>query len=851
MMNIPEQLKPLSKKGDKFVKDSALAFASIARGSGKQKSNDETCWNYFNGKIDKDKFKYLTHIGDYILPARFKRVSIQRPPINLLISQQSRRPFVFSVVVMDEQSIAEKFNNRYQAMIKKVEEKILEQKMIFEVEYKRVEQQEAEIRQRLEQEPQSEEEAQQMQALRAQLPEIETALNNLKTEFERRITIGKEDIRKIRDYLTYEYREMKEHLAQKSTEKIRNKYNVKDQSVSYFTDKIVTGKGAYYVDYIEGDKDIIYESVDSMQVYYPSIPGVKYIQDGPWVVLEDYISFSMVLDQYGGSKALDDDVIKELEYFKDYSAGDEIGATGANVYTGARTHSNGINRKRIWWKSPRKVYVKKSPNKHKEGEVFRHLIDDDSIDTAKVKPEKGEKLDTYYIYDLFYATVIDDKHVVEGGRVPNPLRMKDSYSRIQLPVIGRSYSSYSEEPYSLIWNTKDIQDLYDVVNYHRELYIAASGVKGQVIDIAQKPSKMSLQEHRYHKKTGNLYIETIDKAGRKISSPYNQWKDYDDTLSPNIQYLEGILQSLDETCKETMGVSRPRMGQVVPTDQVGTSEMATNQSALITEILYYESDQIEAMALRRALNLMAKNVWKDETIMQTTKPDMTTEIVRIPANFLNESDYDIVVLNNTQQEADMQEIKQLALRHHDKNLIPFRNIIDMYNKESLVELQRSVKRWSEEAEELAQMRAENAQQAEAQAQQSLKQMENEFEAMIERDKREIEQLKMQIDQAKIENEKQNNMLQGMLKEKEIDTRKEIELLKILSNRDVEMNHLDEQTRSNQANEKLKLLQLKLQELQLQINAALGVEDDKIQKQQIASKEKIEDKKMRDKNRIKN
>jgi hypothetical protein len=754
-------------------------------------------------------------------------------------------------VVMDEQSIAEKFNNRYRAMIKKVEERLMQQKMMFEVDYKRLEQQEAQIQQQLQKEPESQEEAQQLEQIRAQLPEIETALQNLKDEFERRIILSKEDINKIRDYLTYEYKEMKEHLAQKSATKIRNKYNVKDHSVSFFTDKIVTGKGSYYVDFIEGEKDIIYESIDSMQVYYPSIPGVKYIQDGPWVVLEDYISYTMMIDQYGGSKELNDDIMKELEYFKDYSAGEEVGTSGANVYTGARTHSNGINRKRIWWKSPRKVYIKKSPNKHKEGEVFRHLIDDDAIETAKVKPEKGEKLDTYYIYDLFYATVIDDKYVVEGGRVPNPLRMKDSYSRVQLPVIGRSYSSYSEEPYSLVWNTKDIQDLYDVVNYHRELYIAASGVKGQVIDIAQKPSKMSLQEHRYHKKTGNLYIETIDKAGRKVNSPYNQWKDYDDTLSPNIQYLEAILQSLEESCKETMGVSRPRMGQVVSTDQVGTSEMATNQSALITEILYYESDQIEAMALRRALNLMAKNVWKNETIMQTTNPDMTTEIIRIPANFLNESDYDIVVLNNTKQEADMQEIKQLALRHHDKNLIPFKNIIDMYNKDSLVELQRSVKRWSEEAEDLAQMRAENAQQAEAQAAQALKQMEQEFEAMIERDKNEIEQLKVQIDQAKIENEKQNNMLQGMLKEKDIEARREIEYLKILSNRDVEMNYLGEQSRNNQSNEQLKLLQLKLQELQMGINAALGVEDNKLQKQQISSKEKIEEKKTRDKNKIKN
>jgi hypothetical protein len=47
-MNIPQQLLPLSKKGEDFIKKSALAFASIARGTGQSKRNDEIAWDYYN-----------------------------------------------------------------------------------------------------------------------------------------------------------------------------------------------------------------------------------------------------------------------------------------------------------------------------------------------------------------------------------------------------------------------------------------------------------------------------------------------------------------------------------------------------------------------------------------------------------------------------------------------------------------------------------------------------------------------------------------------------------------------------------------------------------------------------------
>jgi hypothetical protein len=284
---------------------------------------------------------------------------------------------------------------------------------------------------------------------------------------------------------------------------------------------------------------------------------------------------------------------------------------------------------------------------------------------------------------------------------------------------------------------------------------------------------------------------------------------------------------------------------------VGTSELSRDQSALITEIIFFEADQIEAMALRRAVNLLAKHQWKDESMLQFTNPDLSTEVVKIPANLLNKGYYDVHVLNNTNEERNMEEIKMLAHRQHEKGMIPFKNIVQMYNKSSVVELQKAVIRWSEEAEKIQQMNMQNQVQAEQEAIKLKAQVENEMKMLVEKDKNELERMRIEIQQAQLELERNNNQITAMLKEKEIETNKEVELLKILSNREVETKYLGEQMRNNQAQEQLQLLQLKLSQMQMRIDAELGQEQVDIKDKEVKTKEKIEKTKMRDKNAIRN
>ena len=50
---------------------------------------------------------------------------------------------------------------------------------------------------------------------------------------------------------------------------------------------------------------------------------------------------------------------------------------------------------------------------------------------------------------------------------------------------------------------------------------------------------------------------------------------------------------------EIVGVPRQRQGQLVKGDLVGNTEIALEQSFLVTEIIYDEHDEIEAKALKK------------------------------------------------------------------------------------------------------------------------------------------------------------------------------------------------------------------------------------------------------------
>lgn len=776
------------------------------------RKREELCWSYFNSNFDNSKFEYLTEIKNpktgeiFSLPAKIRNISIQRAPINHLISQATRRPIVFGVHVKDNESKEQKQIEKFYDMLRKIETELKTQSLEKKTVILQMQQQLQQLSQMAQMEPKNEQEAQQLEQIRQQLPMAELQINTVMEEIQKSIKLNDDRIEELGEYYTYSYQELKEKLAHKSMKVLITQYNIRYQRKIGITDRFVTGKEYRFIDYVPHAKKVDYKTINSMNVYYPVIPGIEWVQDGPWVALKDYISLNQAMEMY----KMTPDIIAKLAPYDDNNSTEYA---QSDMYSGSVDTAMGIERVRIFWKVPRKIIKVTKENPHSSTLDFTQFYLDEVSDKDK---KNAKDIAERYKMDMYEGVILAGQFTVGMRKKEEALTDKDDYMKLPLPVVGKTYSNIAEQPYSLVWATKDIQDLYLIINYHKELLIAISGVKGQIIDVAQKPEGMSLEEHRYHVKTGTMYIETVRKTGR-VNSSYNQWKDYDNTLPQSVQTLDNMLMFLKQTALEIIGVPQQRLGHIVETDQVGTSQQAKEQSMLTTEILYYEHDEVDAKAMEQMLNYYTTYIAKDGAILDL-KTSEGIEFVNIPKNLLNTSRYSFILENSFEQEQNKNDLKQMAFRQAEKGALPFDKMLDIYAMDSLTELQKSFKIWSKKAQELAAMSAQNEVEAKKQADMELKKFTQEHELQLKQMELKLQEFDLQIRQKKVEYDNQNAQQKLQIDNRKIDVDASTTAQKTLSERDIEMQYLAEQNRGAVKNEQLNAVQLQLQQLQITLNA---------------------------------
>ena len=838
-----------AEKNKEWMHEQALNIYRQTIGSQLERNREMKCWRYYHGYMNPSDWEYLTDIKSkdgqesFALPAKIRNISIQRSPIDLLVSQASRRPFILSTYISDKKGKEQKQKTMFMDMLDNVKKGLLNERMQYQNIIMQMQSQMQQIQQILQQEPQTPEEAQQIEQLKAVLPQLQANIDMTQSELNKKITLNEESMNKIEEYYTYDYKDIKEMIAQKGIKKLIAEHNIRTQRVLGITDRFVTGKEYRFVDYNPESNRTEYSYVNAMNVCYPRIAGIDWVEDGPWCTIKDIISYNDVVDIYGDSKDITDDMLKEIEGIVARSTDNTTDSSFYDgLYAGTDDTSNGVERVRVYWKVPKVISISKKENKNNPDIDFTHFSEG-SMDAEQKKKYKSVK--QKYMNDVFEATIIAGKFVVNARRKDEATIDRDNYMKRKLPLVGPTFSNVANQPYSLIWATKDLQDLYVLLHYHRELIVAVSGVKGQIIDVSQKPDDMSLEEHRAHVKTGNLYIQTVKKTGR-VNSPYNQWKDYDNTLPLSIQYIDNMLEAIRNTALEIIGVPRQRLGQIVATDQVGTSEMAKEQSMLITEILFWKHDEVELRAMTQLINYYCKYIWAEGDILDVKGPE-GMEYVNIPKGMLSDNDYTVIYQNSAEEEMAKSELKQMAFRQSEKGQLPFERLLDIYDMESLVQLKKSFRYWTKKSQELAEKAQQGQIDAQMEAQKELKRFDQEFQMMMQQGEQKLKEYDLQLKKAKQEFDAQVANDKLALENRKLNTDAAIKMEQINSEREVEMTYLQEQNRSAIKNEALQEVQLQLQAIQMNLNALLEdnnirvkMKDIDVKAKQARAKEKIKD-----------
>lgn len=693
----PLQRLPMSKKTQDWKEACVDYIAGHSQGSSRDGNNRsrkeemQTYYDLYNSIYNEKDLKYVTNPFKQQdgFPAMAQDYNIIKPKIDLLLGEETKRPFNFRVVHTSDIATSEIQDKAKQMIIDYIQATIMSKLG-------------------------PEEQTKYQEAL--QSGEIMTP-------------------EQIQKYLSKDYKDIAEITAYHSLNYLKNKLNITHEFFKGWKDALIGGEEIYYVGIVNGEPCL--QRINPIYFDYDSdTSDLEFIHDAQWCCYEMIMSLTEVYDRLY-DKMSEKQLNELLDMMDDRSKGGvtpEVRKTSLD-YPHIKTHSiNGFSSNpfeeadniHVWhccWKSLKKIGFVNIINPE-TGMPEEYQVDE----TYK---ETGNELDVEWKWII---------EVWEGYRIGQDLYVgiqpveyqhisADNPNAQRLPYTGVIYNNTNSRPRSLVSMMKPLQYMYIVLWYRLELAMARDKGKVVTMDITQIPKSMNIDVAKwmhYLSALGvnfvNPYEEGWDIAGREGGKPsqFNQISALDLTMANTIDQYINLMDKIESMLSEISGVSKQREGSISSNELVGNVERSVVQSAHITEPWFWVHNQVKKECLTMLLDT-AKHAWKDnKTSIQYVLDDATRAFLTLSDDFFYE-DMDIFVEDTTKNQQQIEALKNLMqpAMQNGASLLDIAEIITMDN----VTMIRS------KLEEIEQKRMEQQQameQAQAEREQQMAQIQNEI-----------------------------------------------------------------------------------------------------------------------------
>lgn len=693
----PLQRLPMSKKTQDWKEACVDYIAGHSQGSSRDGNNRsrkeemQTYYDLYNSIYSEKDLKYVTNPFKQQdgFPAMAQDYNIIKPKIDLLLGEETKRPFNFRVVHTSDIATSEIQDKAKQMIIDYIQATIMSKLG-------------------------PEEQARYQEAL--QSGEIMTP-------------------EQIQKYLSKDYKDIGEITAYHSLNYLKNKLNITHEFFKGWKDALIGGEEIYYVGIVNGEPCL--QRINPIYFDYDSdTSDLEFIHEAQWCCYEMIMSLTEVYDRLY-DKMSEKQLNELLDMMDDRSKGGvtpEVRKTSLD-YPHIKTHSiNGFSSNpfeeadniHVWhccWKSLKKIGFVNIINPE-TGMPEEYQVDE----TYK---ETGNELDVEWKWII---------EVWEGYRIGQDLYVgiqpveyqhisADNPNAQRLPYTGVIYNNTNSRPRSLVSMMKPLQYMYIVLWYRLELAMARDKGKVVTMDITQIPKSMNIDVAKwmhYLSALGvnfvNPYEEGWDIPGREGGKPsqFNQISALDLTMANTIDQYINLMDKIESMLSEISGVSKQREGSISSNELVGNVERSVVQSAHITEPWFWVHNQVKKECLTMLLDT-AKHAWKDnKTSIQYVLDDATRAFLTLSDDFFYE-DMDIFVEDTTKNQQQIEALKNLMqpAMQNGASLLDIAEIITMDN----VTMIRG------KLEEIEQKRMEQQQameQAQAEREQQMAQIQNEI-----------------------------------------------------------------------------------------------------------------------------
>lgn len=700
----------------KFVQ--AILNRSIADGYANRYAIANECVNFYLGLQSGDEFDFLQKAEDGdVLPAQWIVFNKINTKINLLIGELAERGYDISVKALNKE-----------ARVRKLEEK---ERLRVEMRFAPVA---AELEDSLGLPVQSDE---------GFIPESEEELD---------------------DFIDMDYKEISEIVMESALKFVCKRNGWDYNRIALFRDLLIQNMCFVRNDIIGGVP--VAKHVDPRWMVWDVNATDDFLSDSTYFGEIEYMPISQAVDRYS---LTDKQVEQVYGAYQDYLSGVNQSTMGSTSDFSVIDRSNNLRFFKSTGGGELRVLVMRGC--WLDYKKMSHKLSTDSAGTEhlrKVHPDaEGEDIKKNRIQIWRQGTLIGGSILKEWGELPNQVRNVDSLAFTEAPYKALIPNYLNNTAVSKVQQLKSLQKLKDITMYNIQLAMARAGTKGIFYDVAQLPEDFDINRAmKYLKSVGIAFIDSTASGG---AASFNQFKEFDLSLSSSIQQYLQISQMIDQEMDSISGINEARQGQVKSASQaVGVTQSALIQSNLSTAVYFKLFSQFCSNVLNQQAKLIKIAFPKNKARFAPIIGDSGINFLETDIE-LDLNDYGVFVEEHPPIIQDTQNFQQIVIAALQAGQLTFYDAMNLL-------LERDVKAGVRKLERNLKKR----EQMQMEQQQAMMQAEQEQAAAEQEQVAQAKQADMAMKQMELDGQMKQVLAKGRmdLKSNLIDFRKDLALAKM-------------------------------------------------------------------------
>lgn len=578
------------------------------------------------------------------------------------------------------------------------------------------------------------------------------------------------ELEKIKKDLELNYVSEFEIAAQNILNYIKNSRDIdlKNKMREIFTDLLIGGICYYRTKPSNGGNNLKLEVLNPLDTFIERNYNEFYLNKSPRGVIRRWLTREQIMSEFGDE--LDADA-KEL-IKNDTTRGIE-NTNYTYVRTASSYNDGGVPRVTPGILGGLEVHPMRETNKD------RYVVNDNLIPVYECEwiEFENNKLVRHE------GVKIGAEVFITRGVSENVCRSISNPKDCTLSINGLFFSDKNGDPFSIVLNTMDMQDKYDLTIYYRDSLIASAGSVGDWLDAAHLPDFLGeemperAQKWLAYKKQGIAWYDSSQDGAQIINTTFNG---YDDTIKAAcIQAFQMVLESIEAQASSITGVFAEKLGGIQQRAAVSNVKVGIRQSTLLTKQYFSAMDLLYKEVNYDLLNL-AKIVYKHGICGTLVNGTKLNQIFTALPEYYTMTDFDIHIQDSTEAFEAKEGLKNASVELIKSQQADPAMIVNIMTAKNVTELKNyindAVNTKKKENDIISQLQ-EQLQQMQQQAQNMNKQLtqmqeeNNRLNREIHKnnaEKLDIERRRLALDEQEVRNNKDYNDKIAKNKERQVD-----------------------------------------------------------------------------------